>query len=76
MMADDTACFGSGGLDVCGNNDECGNVEATSINNQSNNDDNDDAEISPIVMPHQDIEPGGAGYLEGDLGDNSECDNT
>jgi hypothetical protein len=44
--------------------DECGDAEATSINNQSHDDDddNDDAEI---VMPHQDIEPGGADYLEG-----------
>jgi hypothetical protein len=34
---------GSGGSDDCGSDDECGDVEATSINNQSNNDDNGDA---------------------------------
>jgi hypothetical protein len=43
--------------------------------NQSNDD--DDAEINHIVMPHQDIFPGGADYLEGDLDDDSEtCDST
>jgi hypothetical protein len=73
MMAAATAGCGSGGSDDCGSDDERGDVEATSINNQSNDDDNDDAEI---VMPHQDIEPGRANYLEGDLGENSECGNT
>jgi hypothetical protein len=79
MMAAATAGCGSGGSDDCGSDDnDCGGVEATSINNQSNDDDDDDdAEINPIVMPHQDIVPGGAEYLEGDLGDDRKtCDNT
>jgi hypothetical protein len=76
MMAAATAGCGSGGSDDKGSDDECGDFDATSINNKSNDDDNDDAEINPIVMPHQDIEPGGADYLEGGLGNNIECDNT
>jgi hypothetical protein len=72
MMAAATAGCGSGGSDDCGSDyDDCGDVEATSINNQSNDDDDDDAEINPIVMLHQDIVPGGADYLEGGLGDDS-----
>jgi hypothetical protein len=78
MMADATAGCGSGGSDDCSSDDdECGEVEATSINNQSNDDDDDDAKNNPIVMLHQYIVPGGDDYLEGDLGDDSEtCDNT
>jgi hypothetical protein len=76
IMAAATAGCGSGGLDDCGSDDECGYVKAKSINNQSKDDDNSDAEISPIVIPYQDIEPVGADYLGGDLGKNSECDNT
>jgi hypothetical protein len=79
MMAADTAGCGSGGSDDCGSDDDdCGDVEATSINNQShNNDDDDDAEINPIVMLHQYVVPGRSDYLEGDLvGDSETCDNT
>jgi hypothetical protein len=67
MMTAATAGCGSDGSDDCGSDDDdCGDVEATSINNQSNDDDDDDDDDDYDV-----------GYLEGDLGDASQtCDNT
>jgi hypothetical protein len=80
MMPAAAADCGSGGSDDCGSDEDyCINVETTTINNQSNDDDDDDddAEINHIVMLHQDIVPGGADYMEGDLGDDSEtCEST
>jgi hypothetical protein len=43
MMAYANAGCASGGSDDCGSDNECGDVEATSINKQLNDDDNDDA---------------------------------
>jgi hypothetical protein len=78
MMPAAAVDCGSGGSDDCGSDEDyCINVETTTINNQSNDDDDDDAEINHIVMLQQDSVPGGADYMEGELGGDSEtCDIT